>query len=442
MTRARYWLLISLLCITAGCEEENSEGATDTGLADDAASSADVSADTADEDATPTVDAGPDGWDPANCEPSFEAWQRHSKPLVETYCSTCHGEEPQFGAPYSLLDYDALLAGEPGERKVDRMAERLLDGTMPPPTSARLPHTDLDTLVEWTTCGQQHPDHSQGLQASAPVWTAPEDPPSDADHFDVTANAFEIGLDTLDHYECFVIDAPVDADRFMRRFEPVIDDERVVHHLLVSIDRDSDETRDSFRCGGFPPGDGYVYVWAPGQAPIEFEDGGVRIGPDDKFVLQIHYNNGAGVEGVRDSSGFRVYHGPTEGTEYGLASVGSPYIYVRPNSEGQTADSCEVKRDVYIRASWPHMHEIGTEFETIIERADGTEETLIDLTGWSFEAQLIYDTPAQLSPGDKLRTRCKYDNPNDHSVYFGEGTGDEMCFNFMYISPPMDSPCN
>jgi hypothetical protein len=429
-----------VFCFIASCQQDDTETVDDTGLAGDDVDKADTSSPVDAGDAGDDI-AEPDAPPAAECEPSYETWERHSKDLVDTYCGKCHGEEPQFGAPFPLLDYDELMAGEPGERKVDRMAKRMLDRTMPPPPNAQLPHTALDTLVEWTTCGQQHPDHSEGLQASATVWQAPSDPPANTESFDVTASEFEVGIDTLDHYQCFVVDAPIDADRFMKRFEPVVDDGRVVHHLLVSIDRNSTETRDSFRCNGFPPGDGYVYVWAPGQGPIEFDDGGLRITPGDKFVLQIHYNNGAGAQDVRDSSGFRVYHDAPEGTEFGLASVGSSLIFVPPNSEGQAEGSCTVQRDVFIRASWPHMHEIGSAFETIIERADGTEEMLIDLTGWSFEAQLIYDTPVHLQPGDKLKTTCKYDNPYDETVTFGEGTRDEMCFNFLYISPPMSSPC-
>lgn len=448
MGQTRRLTSILFLCLAMGCgsDQTDADSTADAGETADTSRTEDTGevradADSSDADSTGDAESAPDAYDPASCEPSYESWQRNAKPLVETYCSKCHGTEPQFGAPYPLLDYDDLLAGEPGQRKVDRMVARISDRSMPPPPNAALPHTALDTLVEWATCGQQHPDHGVGLEASEPVWTAPVDPPADTDSFDVTASEFPISVDTIDHYECFVVDAPVDTDRFMRRFEPVIDDGRVLHHLLVSIDRDSTETRDHYPCHGFPPGDGYVYVWAPGQGPIEFDDGGLRISPGDKFVLQIHYNNGAGAQDVRDSSGFRVYHSAPEGTEYGLAQVGSMGIFVPPNSEGRATGNCTVQRDVFIRASWPHMHEIGSAFNTTIDRADGTEETLIDLTGWSFEAQLIYDTPTQLHPGDTLRTTCEFDNPYDHTVTFGEGTGDEMCFNFLYISPPMESPC-
>jgi hypothetical protein len=449
-----------LLCIfvalvaATGCDDaaqtdDQPQPSVDTGPSADTtgedAGPGDEDSGPSDRDSGPSdQDSGPsdeDSGEQTDCVPSEQAWDLHSRDYVDTYCGKCHGETPDFGAPYSLLDYDELVSGQPGERRVDKMAQKLLDRSMPPPTESQLPHDALDTLVEWATCGEEHPDHSDGLWASEPVWTAAGDPPAGSEHFDVTADSFQIDVNTLDHYQCFVVEAPIDSERFIRRFEPVIDDSRVLHHLLVSIDRNDSVSGDSFECSGFPPGDSYVYVWAPGTEPLQFEDGGLSIEPGDKFVLQIHYNNGAGVPDVEDSSGFRVYHDAPGGTEYGLGAVGTPAIYVPANDTGRAGDSCVVQQDVYIRASWPHMHEIGSEFETVITRKDGTEETLIELTGWDFEAQYFYDTPVHLEAGDEISTVCTYDNPYDHAVYFGEGTGDEMCFNFLYMSPPMDSPC-
>ena len=69
-------------------------------------------------------------------------------------------------------------------------------------------------------------------------------------------------------------------------------------------------------------------------------------------------------------------------------------------------------------------------------RADGTEVPFIHLAGWSFEAQLIYDPPLVLRPGDTLRTTCVFDNPHEETVRSGPRTTDEMCFNFLYATPP------
>jgi hypothetical protein len=56
---------------------------------------------------------------------------------------------------------------------------------------------------------------------------------------------------------------------------------------------------------------------------------------------------------------------------------------------------------------------------------------------FQFENQQYYphEPEVLLQPGDALRTRCTYDNPGDQPVFLGEGTEDEMCFNFVMIYP-------
>ena len=88
-------------------------------------------------------------------------------------------------------------------------------------------------------------------------------------------------------------------------------------------------------------------------------------------------------------------------------------------------------------ASAPHMHEIGTSLRTVVERASASEENacLIDIDRWDFEWQggYRYKEPLQLYPGDQIKTTCNYFNSTGSQVGFGEGTGDEMCFNFLFV---------
>jgi hypothetical protein len=206
-------------------------------------------------------------------------------------------------------------------------------------------------------------------------------------------------------------------------------------------DRDQSVDADSFPCFGFPPTEDLIYGWAPGQNAIQFPKGGLRVEPDDQFVLQIHYNNGAGVENVEDSSGVRVYHTGSADREIVMADLGPQGFVIPPKQRFRAEHTCEVKETIDVVASFPHMHEIGSEFHQNILRRDGSTESLIDLTGWSFEAQLTYRTPVTLRPGDRLKTSCVWENPRDEAVTFGVRTKDEMCYNFMYVTPPDDDFC-
>ena len=106
-----------------------------------------------------------------------------------------------------------------------------------------------------------------------------------------------------------------------------------------------------------------------------------------------------------------------------------------PASVTSIVGDCKPTREMTILGGMPHMHELGREFDQVVIRADGTEVPFIHLAGWSFEAQLIYDTPLVLRPGDTLRTTCVFDNPHEETVRSGPRTTDEMCFNFLYATP-------
>ncbi|MEZ4237883.1 MAG: hypothetical protein R3F59_17390 [Myxococcota bacterium] len=367
-----------------------------------------------------TVPTDPGTTTAGGCVPTRDAFEANALPAIEANCTTCHGATPQFGAPYSLLDYDALVAGTEPDRIVDKMVLALTDGAMPPATQPDLSHNDLDTLVGWASCGLVHPDPGDGLVANRDVWQAPVDPPAGATAVNLSANGHYVGPNDIDDYQYFTFRNLVDHDMFIRRIEAVIDESRVVHHITLN------------HLIGYD----YLYTWAPGTGAIEFPDGGIRLSPNETLVMNIHYNNGAGIPDVYDSSGLRLWVDEPVGTEWGMASPAVYNIDVPPGQVAPATDTCRATRDYEILAAMPHMHEIGSEFHHTIERSDGTVESLIDLTGWSFEAQYFYEMPVTVHSGDLLTLTCVFDNPGSQTVHFGEGTSDEMCFDFMYVTPP------
>jgi hypothetical protein len=354
------------------------------------------------------------------CVPFEDVFAANIAPIIDDKCSTCHGTTPEFGAPFSLVDgYDDLVAGTEGERKVDRMLGALLSGLMPEKSAEPLSHVELDTLVGWTSCGLAHADASDGLVVNRDVWEAGDTPPSGTEPIELTAVAESVGLDAIDDYRSFPFSNLVATDRFIQRIEPIIDESRVVHHITL--------TRDD----GWP----YLYGWAPGTGAIELPDGGMRISPTDRFVLEIHYNNGAGVPDAVDSSGVRLWLGDAVGVEYGLMSPASWEIYVPANGTSTTEHLCTATMDFDILAGMPHMHEVGSSFSHDVIRTDGTVDNLITLSGWSFESQYFYEMPMHVSAGDRFRMQCGYDNPTDEPVTAGLGTADEMCFDFLVVTP-------
>jgi len=378
---------------------------------------------------------------PAACNPNAETFETDVLPRVERYCGACHGETPNFGAPVSLTSYAELVAPDAtgGSRLSDHVAARILDGTMPPIGMPRMPLPDAQAIVSWATCGAEQALPLEGLVSSAPPFLASEAAPAGLETLDLLANEHPVAPEVRDDYRCFAFDVDLPADRFIRRFEMVYDETRVLHHLILLRDPERSTALGSFDCyggGGMPPSSQYLYAWAPGQSAIEFPEGGLRVSPGERFIVQIHYNNGTRIPEVRDSSGVRLYLGPTEGTEYGMLAIGPVDFELPPRATTPVSSRCTIREDSRLLAGMPHMHQVGSEFRQSIVRDDGSEESLVELTGWSFESQLFYLFDAELRRGDVIETTCTYRNMSGEVVESGEDTTDEMCFDFAYVTPP------
>jgi len=427
-------LFVGAVALAACDSTPSGDSAADA--AADSAPSADaaLSDATSPPDSAPTADAAP-----APCVPDRAVWEASVKAQVEQYCGACHGGlMPQYGAPGGFDDYDALLApseAHPGARLVDRVAVRTADGTMPPTTWPRPTDEVLASIVSWASCGALTPDPREGLVSSAPVFVAPPEAPADLPFFDLAANDYALAADALDDYRCFTVTAPVDGPRFIKRFEVKLEDPRIVHHVVLLRDVERLAPEGSYSCFDMPEGSDYLYAWAPGQDALEFPEGGLRVEPGDRYVLQIHYNNALGLPNVADNSGVRLFHGPAEGTEYGMVAIGPIAFSLPGRAQTDVEGYCALSEATTLLAGMPHMHTLGSTFRQTILHADGSTTPIIELSGWDFDAQLFYSMPVTLAPGDRIETVCGFENEGN-LVQSGARTQDEMCFNFAYVTPP------
>ncbi len=383
---------------------------------------------------------GCDDDEPApSCVPDEAEWNSTIAPLVESYCADCHAAEPRFGAPLSLVNYEAITSGVSGSRHADLMALQLESGAMPPAGSPRPEQDILEAIARWSSCGEIGASDMGGTVVTAPPVRAPEEAPDGMEFFDVVATDFVVGPEVRELYQCFVLEAPTTESRFIKRFEAIIDDDRVLHHLVLLRDTERRAGTDPHVCWDMPQGSDYLAAWAPGGSAFEFPEGGMRVEPGERFLLQIHYNNRAGHDDVVDASGMRIFHGPPVGPEYGMVSIGPLGFEIPARGTHDVSSFCTIREETTFFASAPHMHEIGAAFSQEILRADGSREELIALDGWDFDLQIPYHTPVVIQPGERLRTTCTFTNTSDQTVINGPGTNDEMCFNFAYVTPPPPS---
>ncbi|MGA9521028.1 MAG: hypothetical protein WBV82_06165 [Myxococcaceae bacterium] len=78
------------------------------------------------------------------------------KPILDTYCASCHGASPAGGAPATFrLDVFETMGGVPGAgAKAARVKARASDSkTMPPPSSPQPTSEELALLAAWAQAG-------------------------------------------------------------------------------------------------------------------------------------------------------------------------------------------------------------------------------------------------------------------------------------------------
>jgi hypothetical protein len=163
------------------------------------------------------------------------------------------------------------------------------------------------------------------------------------------------------------------------------------------------------------------------------------------YVLQIHYSNLMGLDGQQDSSGYRLCTtdelrpNDADIVAFGTSSINIP-------AHGSLDVTCEYPipngvPDLHIISGMPHMHKLGTYIGSrLMPGGGGAEVDLGTADPWNFESQDWTTVTATARAGDRVRTRCAWENPGNTNVTFGEETSDEMCFAFAMYYPKIEAP--
>lgn len=383
-------------------------------------------------------------------------------------CGECHGAEPAFGAPMPLTDYDDLRVpanSDPTRPVYEVVAERMTAdvGMMPP--DGDIDDGDAAVILDWIAEGAKR-DESGSCGDAPPdapdVDVGPEHLPCEVTH-EMKAHAHgnlqqpyavpQQGADNL--YQCFVFRSPFAAGEQATAWAPIIDDQRVVHHwILYRADSGNYQDGSVIPCDvGLQISTEFVAGWAPGGENVILPpDVGLELGtPDDWYLLQIHYNNTANYADAFDASGvaFCSTPSPRQNTA-GVLTLGTTSLAIPPGAVGhEEKGTCGFLSTIswpgpmHLVASSPHMHKLGRGFRTVLDRFAGGTEMVTDIPVFDYESQGFYlhDAPITVNPGDTLRSTCVFDNPSEETVLFGEGTNDEMCFNFV-LAYPIDQLSN
>jgi hypothetical protein len=419
-------------------------------------------------------------------------------PVMQNNCNGCH----QAGgvAPVTFADFATVK--EWGHAIRQRTADR----TMPPwgitddgscndfQDSLYLADADIELIGKWVDGGMEEGTPGGvlpirtvgGLAADAPgvkvvhtpAYTpAPQGPP------------FAIN----DEYVCFQVELPRGpGDHFITGSEVLPGNANISHHALfllvdgpgsslipgksndqVIAELDALDPRVGWPCFG-TAGDGVLHRglpggWVPGVGANHLPaNTGYRIKPNDRFIVQMHYNMATpGTLGQSDSSEVRVQLADQVEREAQiilsdsfLSSIATPTpAQLEPGKDSVThswrLDGATMLSDatggsvqfsdampaIEVYAVQPHMHARGRKMQVSLTQADGSKQCVADVFNWDFHWQRIYHydgAPLRLAADTQLDVTCDWTTRDaTEPVTPGWGTQNEMCLPGLYVSMPV-----
>jgi hypothetical protein len=366
--------------------------------------------------------------------------------VLKTRCQTCHSSETKYGASAPLVTHADLQKNGPGagsgKKVYELVRERIKDTArpMPPSPNPLLTAAELATLDGWIAAGAK-PSSERCTSEKAGDGVKPLSCKPDTTLVAGSKFTMQPGS-ALDQYVCFGVDINLTAKRHITALAPRVDNTKILHHILL-FQAPASEPATPTPCAAFGSAAWKLVAgWAPGGNNLELPpEAGF---PEEKgvthWVVQLHYNNALNLPGQTDLSGYDLC--TTENlraNDAGVLAFGSTSFSIPPRATHTIR--CDYKlpntfQGVKLFNASPHMHTRGTAMSTQrLAGGNGAPEKIFDMPAFNFENQANYPITATVAPGDVMRTRCTWKNPGDATIKFGEGTSDEMCFDFIGYYP-------
>jgi hypothetical protein len=180
-------------------------------------------------------------------------------------------------------------------------------------------------------------------------------------------------------------------------------------------------------------------LWAPGVGVTKLPKGtGLPLVAGRKLILQVHYNLTAGSFPDRTLVRLQTAASVTHPASY--LAIADTRMSVAPGQAlGTTTRTVNgTTTPILVHGVLPHMHTLGRTLR-VTANAAGSDTCLVDVDRWDFHWQNAwwYRAPLEFASVSQLTISCAYDTRNrTTAVTWGEGTNDEMCLSYLYVTQP------
>ncbi|XP_063420677.1 DBH-like monooxygenase protein 1 [Mytilus trossulus] len=257
-------------------------------------------------------------------------------------------------------------------------------------------------------------------------------------------------------YYCMLFRLPRNDTFHLVGTKPIIDNKDITHHILLFGCNEQEgqiiPSEEPYECGMLAHRQcvNIIGTWTVGSDGDCFHNStGFKIGSSgfQTAALQIHWNNRNRIPNMTDSSGLELFYTPNlRQYEAGMFAVGQEYLNIPPrvpniSFRSSCSSACtEVMfpKGVFITRAVNHMHYKGIQQNIEIYRGNKKIRDITHEEEYTYDKPVFYqfDPPIRIRPGDEIRTTCTYSSlSSNETIFFGEGTSDEMCYGFITYYP-------
>ena len=420
--------------------------------------------------------------------PAGPTFTKDIAPILYKNCVGCH--RPGEIAPMSLLDYKSA---RPWAKSI---RQAVLSRKMPPwfadpkhgafANDPRLSDQEISKIKAWVDAGS-----SEGNPGDLP----PKPTFVEGWKLGKPDIVIDIGQDFTvapgeDAYEYFTVPTNFTEGKWIRAAQILPGNRQVVHHVHVSVVMDhgktdgTDSVATAFRpqrgefwevkdglsrmrldapvvndaCADAPPDlqalsgfeEGSFTAMLPGKPPDVFGDSTPKwIPAKAKLRFQVHYAKVDKTQSDRTRVGLYLASREPE-TPMRRLDLRNRYFLIPAGAAHHEVKRCyDFESDKLLVSITPHMHYRGKDARYELVRPDGRRETLLYVSPYNFNWQLLYRfrEPVYVEKGSRMVVTFHYDNSPNHAgnpdpkqvIRWGDRSEDEMMTSWIEYLDPVSS---
>jgi tetratricopeptide (TPR) repeat protein len=382
----------------------------------------------------------------AGTESGAPTFTKDVAPIVFSSCVPCH--RPGGSAPFSLVTYRDVQSR--ASQIVAATASRKMPPWKPEPGhgefvgARRLTADQIATLRRWAEAGAAEGDPA--ALPPVPTWSGRWQLGEPDLVLETAPYTLRAGGD--DMYRNFVLPIPATGTRYVKAWQFIPGNTRVLHHATMQFDtagasRDADAADPAPGYEGLiahsvKSPDGFFLDWGPGHSPYIAPDGMAwAIRPGTDLVMMLHLRPSGQIETVQGTLGLYFSDTPPTRTPTLVRLTRQNLDIPAGLARYPVIDTVTLPVAVDVYTVQPHAHYLAREVKGFANLPDGTQRPLIYIRDWDFDWQGVYRyaRPVALPAGTTIRMEYVYDNSaanarNPHSpprrVTYGQRTTDEM----------------